>query len=139
MGTTAAVVAWLAITYSYRKEKHTIVAEVARRLKASDVTDLQTGHGLSADMTKAAKEIAQWCLWRWDGFLGFRAGSDSVGSRAGVWKDRFEGVRSSALLVAMASLNRTLCDNGMPSSDASGRHCIPCTSPSAVLQSLSRT
>ena len=62
-------------------------------------------------MKKVAGEIAKWCLWRWDGFLGFRAGSDSVGRRAGVWKDKFESVRCAVLLAAMASLNHTLCDN----------------------------
>ena len=111
LGTAIAVITWVAITHSYRNEKRILIAEIGNRLKASDTTDAPDTVQPSEEMRNVAREIAKWCLWRWDGFLGFRAGSDSVGRRAGVWKDKFDSVRGAVLLAAMASLNRTLCDN----------------------------
>lgn len=81
LGPTLAVGAWLLITTSYRTEKRTIIAELGKRLRASDITDTSGAAGEidempTEEMRKVAREIAKWCLWRWDGFLGFRAGSD---------------------------------------------------------------
>ena len=126
LGTTIAVVTWVAITHSYRNEKRILTTEIGNRLQASDITDTSNTVQPTEEMRSVAREIAKWCLWRWDGFLGFRAGSDSVGRRAGVWKDKFDSVRCAVLLAAMASLNRTLCDNVTLSSrsDDSGEHSV---------------
>ena len=71
MGTALAVGTWMVITVSYRTEKRSIVAELVKRLKPTDITDTQRSAAAHDDpteeMRKAAKEIAQWCLWRWDG------------------------------------------------------------------------
>ena len=80
MGTALAVGTWMVITVSYRTEKRSIVAELIKRLKPTDITDTQRSAAAHDDPTEemrnAAKEIAQWCLWRWDGICGFRAGFD---------------------------------------------------------------
>ena len=64
--------------------------------------------GPSAEMKAVAKRITVRCLRRWDGFLGIRASSDGVGRRAGIWKDKFDGVHYAVLLLAMSRLNETL-------------------------------
>ncbi len=59
-------------------------------------------------MKKAATEIAQRCLRRWDGPLGIRAGTDSGGARAGIWRRKYDGVRCAVLLLAFHKLNQDL-------------------------------
>lgn len=81
LGPTIALVTWVVITNSYRREKRTMVAELVKRLKASDITPthdatIEFDDVPTDEMQRIAREIAKWCLWRWDGFLGFRAGSD---------------------------------------------------------------
>lgn len=80
LGPALAIGAWLLVANSYRAEKRTIITELAKRLKRSDITDT-SGAGEVDDvptqeMRKVAMEMAKWCLWRWDGWSGFRAGSD---------------------------------------------------------------
>lgn len=71
------------VANSYRAEKRTIITELGRRLKRSDITDSSGAHiadevddAPTQEMRKVAMEVAKWCLWRWDGWSGFRAGSD---------------------------------------------------------------
>ena len=61
-----------------------------------------------ADAKSVAKQITMRCLRRWDGFLGIRAGSDGLGRRSGIWRDKFDGVRYAVLLLAMRKLNEAL-------------------------------
>lgn len=55
-----------------------------------------------------AKEITQHCLSRWDAWLGLKAGSDSTGGRAGIWRVKFDGVRCAVLLLVLHRLNKQL-------------------------------
>lgn len=68
----------------------------------------------SPETKKTAREITRRCLRRWDGLLGIRASSDSLGNRAGIWRDRFDTVRCAVLLLAFRKLNQAL--QGDPSS-----------------------
>ncbi len=43
---------------------------------------------------------------RWDGLLGIGAYSDSLGNRAGSWRDRFDTARCTMLLLAFKKLNQ---------------------------------
>ena len=60
------------------------------------------------EVRKIAAEITVRCLRRWDSFLAIRAGKDSLGRQAGIWKDKFESVRSAALLLAFRMVNTQL-------------------------------
>lgn len=150
LGPTIPTVAWLIVTYSYRKTKLMIIREVGRHVTEADLgpatpedpsgwghrsmphvlssarhsgDPLLTVNPLSAQypvsahhtaeaapsgMQKVARHIAVRSLRRWDGILGFRAGSDGLGNAQGVWRDKFEGVRFAVLLLAMRKLNEEL-------------------------------
>jgi len=62
----------------------------------------------SKEVKKIAKDITARCLRRWDGFLAVRAGTDSLGRKKGVWKDKFESVRCAVMLLAFRSVNTVL-------------------------------
>ncbi|DBA75054.1 TPA: hypothetical protein ACH3X1_010389 [Trebouxia sp. C0004] len=64
--------------------------------------------GPTKEMQSVAKQITVRCLRRWDGLLGIRAGSDGLGRRSGIWRDKFDGVRYGVLLLAMRKLNADL-------------------------------
>lgn len=66
-------------------------------------------------MTLAATQITRMCLRQWDGLFGVRAASDSVGTKAGIWRAKFEGVRCAVLLLAFNRLNRNLQAQSTPS------------------------
>ena len=59
-------------------------------------------------MLKVAKEIIQRCLRRWDSILALRASTDSRGRGQGIWRERYEGVRASVLLLALHNANKQL-------------------------------
>ncbi len=71
------------------------------------VDSAQTDYPL-VDVRTVARHITTRCLRRWDGFLAVRAGKDSLDRRKGVWKDKFESVRSAAMLLAFRKVNATL-------------------------------
>ena len=60
------------------------------------------------EVRKVAAEMTARCLRRWDSLLAIRAGKDSLGRQAGIWKDKFESVRSAALLLAFRMVNTQL-------------------------------
>ena len=60
------------------------------------------------EVKKIVKDITARCLRRWDGFLAVRAGTDSLGRKKGVWKDKFESVRCAVMLLAFCSVNAEL-------------------------------
>ncbi len=62
----------------------------------------------STNIKKAARDIASRCLQRWDGFLGVRASTDSLGRKSGVWRDKYESVRYASLLLAFRKFNVSL-------------------------------
>jgi len=68
----------------------------------------QASEVASTDMKKAAMQIAQQCLRRWDAALGIRPGTDAGGAKAGIWRRKFDGVRGAALLLAFQKFNRSL-------------------------------
>ena len=74
------------------------------------------------DIQQVAKEITLRCLQRWDGFMGFRASTDSLGRQSGIWRERFDGVRFASLLLAFRKLNAALAFN-QPGD--SGGPCVP--------------
>ena len=63
---------------------------------------------LEEEVQTIAKQITRRCLRRWGSFLAIRAGKDSLGRRPGIWKDKFDGVRSAALLLAYQTVNAKL-------------------------------
>ena len=138
-----ALLVWLAVTYSYRLEKHAIVAAVLSRLSPADLADTSTLEMIpnpklsrtlshadsatafitpapedtkpSAAMLKVAKEMIQRCLRRWDSILALRASTDSRGRGQGIWRERYEGVRASVMLLALHNANKQLqADAVMP-------------------------
>ena len=62
----------------------------------------------STEIKRAAMQIAQQCLRCWDGTLGICPGTDSGGAKAGIWGQKFDGVRCATLLLAFQKLNRHL-------------------------------
>ena len=76
------------------------VSTISDRVEASEA--------LSPEMRRVARQITKRCLRRWDGLLGIRASSDSLGNRAGIWRDRFDTVRCAVLLLAFRNLNQAL-------------------------------
>jgi len=60
------------------------------------------------EVKKIVKDITARCLRRWDGFLAVRAGTDSLGRKKGVWKDKFESVRCAVMLLAFRNVNAEL-------------------------------
>ncbi len=71
----------------------------------------------SSEMKSVARQITVRCLWRWDGLLGIRAGSDGLGRRSGIWRDKFDGVRYGVLLLAMRKLNADLLSSSTQPSE----------------------
>lgn len=65
----------------------------------------------TADNVRVARQLTGRCLRRWDGLLGIRPYSDSLGRRAGIWRDRFDTVRCAVLLRAFSNLNQALQSN----------------------------
>ena len=73
----------------------------------------------STEMKSAAMHIAQQCLRFWDGTFGICPGTDAGGAKAGVWRQKFDGVRCAALLLAFQKLNRNLqMQSGRPGMSA---------------------
>ncbi|KAL0050486.1 hypothetical protein WJX82_000670 [Trebouxia sp. C0006] len=110
-GPVAATLTWLALTYSYRMIKLSVVTQVQKYLKVedisgSDITD--SDHSLAVSHTQSgAIQMATYA-------------SDSVGTRAGIWRAKFEGVRCAVLLLAFNRLNRNLQARSTPNQGGSG-------------------
>lgn len=105
VGPSIAIATWFGLTWTYRTEKRIILNEVIRRLKVSDLGKADPAH------RTIARDITRRCLRRWDGWLGIRASSDSLGNRAGIWRDRYDTVRCAVLLLAFRKLNQALQAN----------------------------
>lgn len=134
------IIIWLAVTYTYRLEKRALSAAIINRLTAIDIAEkgapfrmkdpqMLTGHldrddsatnfiipahreeAASPAMLKVAKDMTHRCLRRWDSILALRASTDSQGKGQGIWRDRYEGVRASVMLLALHNLNRQLQTN----------------------------
>lgn len=75
-------------------------------------------------MLEVAKEMTQRCLRRWDSILALRAFTDSQGRGQGIWRERYEGVRASVMLLALFNLNQQLQTNAeLPSGgNTGGKH-----------------
>ncbi len=73
----------------------------------------------TSEMKSVARQITVRCLRRWDGLLGIRAGSDGLGRRSGIWRDKFDGVRYGVLLLAMRKLNTDLLNSSTQPSECS--------------------
>ena len=95
---------------------------------------VEASEALSPEMRRVARQITKRCLRRWDGLLGIRASSDSLGNRAGIWRDRFDTVRCAVLLLAFRKLNQALQADpasfrgdcpGMSSSTHAVKYAIP--------------
>jgi len=71
----------------------------------------------TSEMKSVAKQITVRCLRGWDGLLGIRAGSDGLGRRSGIWRDKFDGVRYGVLLLAMSKLNADLLSSSTQPSE----------------------
>ena len=126
--------AWLHVTLRHRKEKQLLVYGVITRLRASDISSdslsvvsspgqIQAAPGSSVispgsimlkedvptdKMKRVARDITTWCLQRWGGPFGARAGSDSVGAKLGIWNERFESVPCAVMLLAFHKVNAAL-------------------------------
>ena len=123
--------AWLYVTLRHRKEKQLLIYGVITRLRASDISSdslsvsppglIKAKLGTvspssimlkddvpTAEMKRVTKEITSWCLLRWGGPFGARAGSDSVGAKLGIWNERFESVRCSVMLLVLHKVNAAL-------------------------------
>ncbi len=74
--------------------------------------------GPTKEMRSVAKQITIRCLRRWDGLFAFRAGSDGLGRRSGIWRDKFDGVRYGVLLLAMRKLNVDLLNSSTQPSES---------------------
>lgn len=130
VGPSIAIAAWFILTWNYRCEKKIITDELIRRLKVSDVCEVDSylnggslgGHAEpSPETKKTAQQITRRCLRRWDGFMGFRASSNSGGIRAGIWRDKFDTVRCAVLLLAFRKLNQALqADHSFSRADCPG-------------------
>ena len=73
----------------------------------------------STEMKRAAMQIAQQCLRCWDGTLGMCPRTDAGGAKAGIWRQKFDGVRCAALLLAFQKSNRHLqMQSGRPGMSA---------------------
>lgn len=66
------------------------------------------GVGAGEEVSKVAKQITKRCLQRWDGFMGLRANTDSLGMRSGIWRSKFDCVRFASMLLAMRQYNENL-------------------------------
>lgn len=143
--------AWLYVTLRHRKEKQLLVYGVITRLRASNISldslsasptgQIQAVPGGGAvshnsimlkddvatdRMKRMAKDITTWCLLRWGGPFGARAGSDSVGAKLGIWNERFESVRCAVMLLAFHKVNAALIakhQKARTGTDEPGRSC----------------
>lgn len=123
--------AWLYVTLRHRAEKQLLVYGVITRLQTSDITcdslsvsqpgqiKASPGSAKPSDvvltdqvpndkMKHVARDLMKWCLLRWGGPFGARAGSDSTGTKLGIWNDRFEGVRCAVMLLAFRKVNAAM-------------------------------
>lgn len=124
-----AVSAWLLVVLRHRQEKQALMLGVLSHLKASDITtespdssqpdqistaiyeaanasDLFiTDQSPPREVKEVAKDVLTWCMVRWGGPFGARAGSNSMGGKLGIWTDRFENVRCAVMLLSMRKLN----------------------------------
>ncbi|KAA6418227.1 MAG: hypothetical protein FRX49_11736 [Trebouxia sp. A1-2] len=71
-------------------------------------SSIQASEVPSNTMRRAAVQIAQQCLRCWDRTLGICPATDAGGAKAGIWGQKFDGVRCAALLLAFQKLNRHL-------------------------------
>ena len=150
------IIIWLAVSYTYRLEKRALSAAIVTRLTASDIAEkgapfrmkdpqMLTRHldrddsatnfiipvhreeAASPAMLKVAKDMTHSCLRRWDSILALRASTDSQGKGQGIWRDRYEGVRASVMLLALHNLNRQLQTNVVVPYDGDPGGCTSCT------------
>lgn len=98
--------------------EQSLVADMARSgsftsaaSAASDLEGAGMGEVPTPEISRAAAQMTRRCLRRWDGLLGIRAYSDSLGNRAGIWRDRFDTVRCAVLLLPFKKLNQALQAN----------------------------
>lgn len=124
VGPSIAIGTWFILTWRYRTEKKIILEEVIKRLKVSDIGRVDSadpcgvvigstarlggGNDPSPQTRTVARHITRRCLRRWDGWMGIRASSDSLGNKAGIWRDRYDTVRCAVLLLAFRKLNQAL-------------------------------
>lgn len=66
------------------------------------------GAATAEEVQRVGREITLRCLQRWDGFMGFRASTDSLGRQSGIWREKFDGVRIASMLLAFRKLNASL-------------------------------
>ena len=124
--------AWLYVVLRHRQEKQMLTYGIITYIKPSDITTNtpdstepnQIKSGIS-DMvdnaiialrdqspSKAIKDTAQditaWCMLRWGGPFGARAGTNSMGAKLGIWSDRFENVQCAVMLLAFRRVNAAL-------------------------------
>lgn len=109
-----------------------LIYGIVSRLKASDITtdraiptqpDQIRSHSYNltdpADMALSdqaptqemkyvAKDMTAWCVLRWGGSFGAKAGTNSMGAKLGIWSDRFEDVRCAVMLLTFLKLNAAL-------------------------------
>jgi len=89
-----------------------VINPISRQASDAVWDDRDHSLGLSPESTddirKAAKQIIVRCIQRWDGFLGLRAATDSLGRKSGIWRNRFESVRYASLLLAIHKYNESL-------------------------------
>ena len=81
------------------------------------------GAETAEEVQQVGKQIVLRCLQRWDGFMGFRASTDSLGRQSGIWREKFDGVRIAALLLALRKLNASM---GYTQPDNTGWHTSFC-------------
>ena len=152
--------AWLWVTLRHRKEKQLLAYGVITCLRASDISSDSLSAGSSGQikaasgssavshssimlkddaptdrMKRVAKDITTWCLQRWGGPFGARAGSDSVGAKLGIWNERFESVRCAVMLLAFHKVNAALIaehQKARTGTDEPGRSSLIC--PDSVIK-----
>ena len=112
------LITYLAVTFAYKSEKRMIVEQVKSHLVMADIADNQgISKGLETELmapVRAAAGCITWrCLQMWDGFMGWRARTDSAQKRAGIWLDKFETVRSASMILAMQKVNTARLASGM--------------------------
>ena len=124
-----AVSAWLHVVLRHRQEKQMLMQGVLSHLMASDINTespdfnqpdqistaiygaadasnlVITDQSPSREVKEVAKDIFTWCMVRWGGPFGARAGTNSMGGKLGIWTDRFENVRCAVMLLSMRKLN----------------------------------
>ena len=66
------------------------------------------GAAATEDVQRVGKEITLRCLQRWDGFMGYRASTDSLGRQSGIWREKLDGVPTTSLLLTLQKLTASL-------------------------------